>query len=62
MILHEIYRLLEQIDRKLDALGAQPESNRQGGSAEKASADEWIQLGLSNILGYEAGKKQEGRE
>lgn len=52
MILHEIYKLLKQIDRKLDALGAAPESN----------TDEWIQKGLNSIMSFQAGKKKGAEE
>lgn len=63
MVLHEILRALERIEEKLERIAPSSGPSGHDPTEGKAKAeDEWIQLGLTNILGYEAGKKQEGRE
>lgn len=50
MILREILKALERIERKLDEGAPSPEG------------EGWVQQGIDNILGYQAGKKREGEE
>lgn len=55
MVLREILRALERIERKLGAPDAP-------GAEGKAAAGEWIQTAIDNILSYRVGGEEMGEK
>ena len=59
MILREIVQALERVEERQELILKRLEALESEGGGK--APDEWIQRGLDNILGYQAGKgKEEG--
>lgn len=58
MVLRKILAALERIEEKVDLIESKTKIENAHGQPEEKSPEKWLEEGINNILGYQAGQKR----